>query len=296
MLKFTSVTGAKVTTSFLTSFKLKTMKTRHLLLFLLIAVFSSCSSAYRTTQTPDDVYYSPAPPPPIEYVTTENQQDKDTYANHNADISEDLAIRRGINDSRYRSNISLDFGYGYSPYGYYGSSFYSPYSSFYNPYTYTGATFYPHNYNYYGYNSPFTNYYYSPFNNYYYPPIYVSTPVSNYRGARTYNLGVYNNNVNANRVNMHPGQPNTTNSVPVAPVRTFPTQPSNNRSGVGNLIRRVFTPSNNTRSYSNDNDNGRSYRNDNSSNNNSSPARTTTSGSSSSSSSGSSSAPVRTFR
>jgi len=281
------------------------MKTGHLLLFVLIAVFCSCSSAYRTTQTPDDVYYSPAPPPPVEYVTTENQQDKDTYANHNADISEDLAIRRGINDRRYRNNISLDFGYGYSPYDY-GSSFYSPYSSFYspyssyyNPYTYTGATFYPHNYNYYGYNSPFTNYYYSPFSNYYYPPVYVSTPVSNYRGPRTYNLGVYNNNTPANRVNSHPGQPaGATTSVPVAPVRTFRTQPSNNRSGVGNLIRRVFTPSNNNRSYSNDNDNGRSYRNDNSSNNNSSPARTNGSGSSgsSSSSSGSSSAPVRTFR
>lgn len=269
------------------------MKTGYLLLFVLIAFFSSCSSAYRTTQTPDDVYYSPAPPPPVEYVTTENQQDRDTYANHNADVSEDLAIRRGINDRRYRSNISLDFGYGYSPYDYYASPFFSPYSSFYNPYTYTGATFYPHNY--YGYNSPFSNYYYSPFNSYYYPPVYVSTPVSNYRGPRTSNLGVYNNNAPTNWVISHPGQPNASNSV--APVRTFSTQPTNNnnRSGVGNLIRRVFTPSNNTRSYSNDNDNGRFYRNDNNSNNNSSPARTNSSGGSSSSSGGGS-APVRTFR
>ena len=280
------------------------MKTKHLLLLVLIAVVSSCSSAFRTGQTPDDVYYSPAPSPAVEYVRMDNQQDRDSYSYNNTYSSEDLAIRRGISDPRYRSGISLDFGYGYSPYGYspydyYGSSFYSPYSSYYNPYTYTGATFYPHNYNYYGYNSPFTNYYYSPFSNYYYPPVYVSTPVSNYRGPRTYNLGVYNNNTPANRVNSHPGQPaGATTSVPVAPVRTFRTQPSNNRSGVGNLIRRVFTPSNNNRSYSNDNDNGRSYRNDNSSNNNSSPARTNGSGSSgsSSSSSGSSSAPVRTFR
>ena len=70
------------------------MKTKHLLLLILIAVFSSCSSAYRIGQTPDDVYYSPAPPPPVAYVTTENQQDKDSYAYNNATNSEDLAIQK----------------------------------------------------------------------------------------------------------------------------------------------------------------------------------------------------------
>ena len=273
--------GAKVTTSFLNSFKLKAMKTKHLFLLGIIAAFSSCSSAYRIGQTPDDVYYSPAPPQ-NNYVTTNNQQDKDSYAYNNTYNSEDLAIRRGISDPRYRSNISLDFGYGYNPYNSYGSSFYNPYSSYYNPYTYTGATFYPYNYNY--YNS------YSPYYNYYYPPVYYisksTDAVSNYRGPRKYNLGVYNNNTNASPVYTHPTQPTTPNSVPV---RTFITQPTNT-SGVGNFIRRVFTPSNNTRTYSNDN----------SSNNNSTPARTiqtNTSGSNSSSSSGSSgSAPVRIFR
>jgi hypothetical protein len=266
------------------------MKTKHLLLLVLIAVFSSCSSAYRTGQTPDDVYYSPAPPPPVDYVTTDNQQDRDTYAYNNTYNSEDLEIRRGIRDPRYRSNISLDFGYGYSPYDYYGSSFYSPYSSYYNPYAFPGVTFYPYNHNYYSHYSPFNNYYYSPFNNYYYPPVYYSkysSPVSNYTGPRTYNLGVYNNNTNSNRGFNHPVQPTTINS---APVRTFPTRPAN-RSGVGSFIRRVLTPSNN---------NTRSYSNDNNSNDHSSPARTiqtnTSGSSSSSSSSGSSSAPVRTFR
>ena len=270
------------------------MKTKHLLLLVLIAVFSSCSSAFRTGQTPDDVYYSPAPPPPVEYVRMDNQQDRDSYSYNNTYNSEDLAIRRGISDPRYRSSISLDFGYGYSPYGYspydyYGSSFYSPYSSFYNPYAHTGIGFYP--YSYYNYNS-----YYSPFNNYYYTPGYFnkySSPVSNYSGPRTYNLGVYNNNIRTNRFNNNQAPTTTNTSVPV---RTFTPQ-SQNRTGVGNFIRRVFTPSNDTRTYSNDN--SRSYRSDNSSNNNSSPARTiqtNTSGSSSSSSSGSSSAPVRSFR
>jgi hypothetical protein len=261
------------------------MKTKHLLLLVLIAAFSSCSSAFRTGQTPDDVYYSPAPPPPVEYVRTDNQQDKDTYAYNNTYNSEDLAIRRGISDPRYRSNIALDFGYGYYPYDYYGS-LYSPYS-YYNPYSYMGVTFYPYNYNYYNY--------YSPFNNYYYPPVYVSkygSTVSNYTGPRTFNLGAYNNNISTNMVNNHTQQPITNTSVPV---RTFATQPANG-SGVGNFIRRVFAPSNNTNTRSS----SRSYSNDNSSNNNSSPARTiqtnTSGSSSSSSSSGSSSAPVRSFR
>ncbi|MEP6950721.1 MAG: hypothetical protein ABI863_15655 [Ginsengibacter sp.] len=265
------------------------MKTKHLLLFILIAVISSCSSAYKIGQTPDDVYYSPAPPPPVEYVKMDNQQDKDSYAGNNTDNIEDLAIRRGINDPMYRSNGSLNFGFGYNPYDYYGSSLFSPYSSYYNPYTYTGVTFYPYNYNYY-------NSYYSPFNNYYYPPVYIiknGTPASNYSGPRTVNLGAYNNNSNTNRVNTQPGRPATNTS---APLRAFQTPQPSNRSGVGNFIRRVFTPSENNRS-----ENNRSYGNDNNANNNSSPARTTqtnTSGSSSgsSSSSGNSSAPVRSFR
>lgn len=35
------------------------MNTRNLLLLFFMAVFTSCSSAYKVTQTPDDVYYSP---------------------------------------------------------------------------------------------------------------------------------------------------------------------------------------------------------------------------------------------
>ena len=276
------------------------MKTKHLLYLLSIVALCSCSSAFRTGQTPDDVYYSPAPPPPVEYVTTDNQQDRDRYSYNNTFNSEDLAIRRGINDPRYRSSISLDLGYGYSPYDYYGSSlyapytpYYSPYGSFYNPYSYTGVTFYPHgyNYNYYGAYSPYYSNY-SPFN-YYYPPVYNSVPASNYRtGPRTFNLGVYNNGA-TNRTNARQQQ---TVSGTTMPVRTITPKPASG-SGVGNFIRRVIAPSNNNRSYSSDNDNNRSYRNDN--NNNSSPTRTIQSGTSSSggsSSSGSTSAPVRTFR
>ena len=37
------------------------MNTRILLLAISVAAFSSCSSVYKSGQTPDDVYYSPAP-------------------------------------------------------------------------------------------------------------------------------------------------------------------------------------------------------------------------------------------
>ncbi|MEP7253943.1 MAG: hypothetical protein ABI683_16230, partial [Ginsengibacter sp.] len=103
------------------------MKIKHLLLPGLIVALASCSSAYRVGQTPDDVYYSPAPVQET-YVKTDNQEEKESYNYNNPTYnSEDMAIRRGINDPRYRSGISLSFGYpsyGYSdPYGYsnYGS-------------------------------------------------------------------------------------------------------------------------------------------------------------------------------
>ena len=149
-------------------------------LFGIVVVFSSCSSAYKIGQTPDDVYYSPAPAQE-EYVTSDNQQDKDSYAyNNSSNNIEDLAIRRGINDPTYRSNFSL--GYGYYPYGSYGSPFYNPYNSYYNPYIYSGVTFYPYNNYYNSFYSPYNNYY-SPYYNSYFPPLYyISKPgvTSNY--------------------------------------------------------------------------------------------------------------------
>ncbi len=273
------------------------MKTKHLLLPGVIAIFASCSSAYRVGQTPDDVYYSPAPPAREEYVTTDNQQDRDSYSyNNNTDNIEDLAIRRGINDPQFRSNLSFDLGYGYYPYNTYGSSFYYPYNSFYNPYAYTGVTFYPY-YNYYSsLYSPFVNYY-SPYYNSYYPSLYyVNKPgtVSNYSGPRRYNLNPYNvatNNTSAPATNT-----TTPSSVPV---RTFKPQPAT--TGVGNFVRRIFTPSTNNRRSNNNNYNN--SNNDYNTRNNNAPARTFqpntssgNSGGSSSSGGGGGSAPVRTFR
>ncbi len=273
------------------------MKTKYIFLLGLVVAFSSCSTAYKSGQTPDDVYYSPAPPQDT-YVRTDNQDERESYSYNNTTNREDLQIRRGIRDSRYRDNNAIvEFGYGgYAPYSYDPYSFNS-YG--YNPYAYNSYG-YGHGY---GYNSlyynPYNIYnnslYVSPYNNYYYAPqVYVYPSHGSVRGPvapRRYNLGAYDNRVttirnqnNSDRVN-----PNS------APVRTFSTRSQNNGTGAGNLIRRVFTPDNNnssTRSFNNNNSNN----NNNYNNTNSTPVRSTPPPSNNSSSSGSSSAPVRTFK
>src|SRR6185369_604690 len=52
------------------------MKSSLLLLAFAALVFSSCTSAYKTGQTPDDVYYSPARPQE-EYVQVEKKDDRE---------------------------------------------------------------------------------------------------------------------------------------------------------------------------------------------------------------------------
>ncbi len=286
------------------------MKTKLLLLLGLIVILGSCSSAYRTGQTPDDVYYSPAPAQDV-YVTSNSQDEKDSYAYNNSGYnSEDMQIRRGIRDPRYRSNVNIDFGYGYQDYGYYNPYAYNIYGS-YNHYGYGYNSLY---YN--PYNSYSSNFYVSPYYDYYYyPQVYVypgSGAASHTIAPRRYNLGAYTNNTNTS-ISNNGYRPAITTPTTSAPIRTISTTPSNggvttpvarsSRNGVGNFIRRVFTPENNT---NNNNNNNRVYRSENNNtnntynNSNSSPTRSTQSSSpsssSSSSSSGSSSAPVRTFR
>lgn len=289
------------------------MKIKHLLLPVVVAAFSSCSTAYRAGQTPDDVYYSPAPQENT-YVTTATEQDKNSYSYRN---QEDADIRRGINDPVYRNAITFSsgIGYGYNPYSMYPySSFNNPfygydgygydpygmkgmYDPYYNSLGYNNLNFYSSPYGY--YNSYPLGYGYSPYSYgyspYYAPILFSNKSVNTNTGPRRYNLNVYNNSGNnAPRGNVQP----------IRTINTGTTQPSRG-TGVGNVIRRVFAPSQRStyvapsnNSYSNNN-----RRTFNNSNNNTyeTPQRTftpsTPSSSSSSSSEGSgSSAPVRTFR
>lgn len=248
------------------------MKTKYIFLFGLVVAFSSCSTAYRTGQTPDDVYYSPAPVQNT-YVVSENQDDRNSYRYRN---QEEEDIRRGIRDSRYRSNVSISLGSGYSPYNNYGYNAYSynPYNSlspysygynpmydpyrfdpFFNPYTYN--TYYnPYSYSKYGGN------YYTGYYPAYSPVIIVPSTgrVNTNKGPRKYNLDSYNTSSPNNGVrtggNYKPGtQPSS-----LPPVRTFKKPNEKSGTGVGNVLRRVFTPSENTnREYSPARNNNRQY-------------------------------------
>ncbi|MEO6722282.1 MAG: hypothetical protein ABIN67_18080 [Ferruginibacter sp.] len=237
------------------------MNTKLLLAIISVAVFSSCTTLYKSGQTPDDVYYSPA----RSYgdgnqsvrEEREEQPNRDEYSN------QDRAIRMGINDSRWRY---LDYDYGYN------NSFYSPYSQYYSSYNY-------------GFNH---GYYYNP---YFWPyPVYspVFTVSSNPKitTPRTNNLGGYG------AIKGYNNAPASSTAPRTAPIRRYN---NNNGTGVGNAIRRVLGSDNQTNSthMNNNNSNTRTYtpanNNNNTNNNNSNNNRSYTPSSSSSSSSGSSS-------
>jgi len=126
-LKFTVV--AKVTLTF------KTSAMKSYLPFLSIAlVFASCTSAYKSTQTPDDVYYSPERPRE-EYVRTETKKEKYSY---DENYDEDRYLRMKTRNYRRWSAFDDDW-YSYSPY-YNRYNLYNPWNSYtywnhyYNPY------------------------------------------------------------------------------------------------------------------------------------------------------------------
>ena len=279
------------------------MQTKNLLLVLLVIAFASCSTAYRTGQTPDDVYYSPEPTYD-EYVSQRNQDDKDSYSYRN---DEENDIRRGIRNPRYRSSVSINLGYGYSPYNsfgyapYYGNSY--GYNSFgYNPFGYNSFGYKnfnsPYGYNYYGgFHNPYSyygGYYGNSFNGYYgnnsgyYNNYYPSIgTINTNRGVRRMN-GV-SNSYGTNNINSR-----NSNGYTPAPARTFPAQRQRQSSGVGNAIRRVFTPGNNSNSRSG---NTRTFNNNQSNQN--TPSRdlnTSSNPPSSSSGNNSGNAPARVFR
>ncbi|MEP7166344.1 MAG: hypothetical protein ABI741_16705 [Ferruginibacter sp.] len=96
------------------------MNFKILLFVLSAAAISSCSTAYRSGQTPDDVYYSPT------RVVEEDQQ-QDREETKNTDF-EEREIRMAVHDRRWR-DFDDDFDHRYDPYKY-GYS----YGYYYNPY------------------------------------------------------------------------------------------------------------------------------------------------------------------
>ena len=229
------------------------------LLALTALTISSCSTAYKTGQTPDDVYYSPASPQD-EYVVVEKTDDR-SYRGE--DYYEDRYLRNRINN-RYRYSALDDYynnPYAYNSYGYYNSwnspwNSYYTWNSYYNPY-YSG-------YGGYGGGIIIKN-----------PGRYV--PPSRAVAFNPASYGVSNNRSGVR--SYHPGinPNNTTNSTPR--YNNSNNGRSNNNNTLGSSIRRVFT-----NNGSSSNNNGSRPGNDNST-----PTRSYNPPSSSSSSSGGSS-------
>jgi hypothetical protein len=191
--------------------KFKTMKT--LLLILSIAAFASCSTAYKSGQTPDDLYYSKSK------VIVEKESEN-RYERRQDYTSEDRQIRMAIHDPRWR-NLDYDYDYDchYSPYAYgYNYGYY--YNPFYYPYpVYTGGVKYvnPKNTtirtaNLGAYSNTVTTY----------------TPTKGYGTVKTIAIRGYNN---SNTQNTRTTNNETrTYTEPRSETRTYSPAPSNNSS------------------------------------------------------------------
>src|SRR3954462_5270134 len=142
--------------------------------------FGSCTTAYKSGQTPDDVYFSPERPVKDSYVRQEKKEEKMDRYDEEA-YRDDRYLRMKIRDHRY-TGLYEDY-YSYNPYYYH---------------YYNGSL---------TYNSPWNSYSYW---NFYYNP-YCSrtvmftpkTPVYRPNRPRTFDLNVYNpptNNTNSKNV------------------------------------------------------------------------------------------------
>lgn len=180
-----------------------------------IMLLSSCSSMYRSGQTPDDVYYSPGR---STGDVASNRSNRDEYSYVNPD---DNYLRQKVqNRSRWSTIDDADYWYSYNrPY----SNFSYGYNAFNSPLYGNGLSVGFGNYygfdNYYGYNSfggyPFWNTFnygypgYSGYSNYgvlygghgyyggYYPgTVIVNQPLRSNTGPKPYMGGFTNNTFN----------------------------------------------------------------------------------------------------
>ncbi len=132
------------------------MNTRILLLAISIAALSSCSSVYKSGQTPDDVYYSAAPARvqgDDSYVDVNHQKDGtnnyQTYDQYQDSYRDDRFLRMSVGDPYYMNAYNSYSGFDWR------------YNSYYSGFNY-------------GFNSPWNNYF--AWNSYYNPYCYYGTP------------------------------------------------------------------------------------------------------------------------
>lgn len=186
------------------------MNSKLLLILISAITLGSCSTAYKTGQTPDDVYYSP-----VRFYEEDKKEEEDKRDDQvKTDYTEERQIRMSINDRRWRY---FDNDFYYSPYNYaYNTGYY------YNPFYYSLPV----------YNTCACN---------------CNTTVNPKNTTpRMANLGGYGNGYtninNSNAVNSKTGTYTPT------PVRSY--NNSNNGSRLGNTLNKVFNNSNSSSSSS----------------------------------------------
>lgn len=183
------------------------MNAKFLLILLSAAGFFSCSTAYKSGQTPDDVYYSPA-----RVIAQENRKEEQNNYTDNIGARQEREIRMGTRDRRWRE---LDQDYDDYNYNHHCNCYCNQY----------GYGYYNHPY--YFYNS-----------NNYYSIAYNKIPVNS--TPRMVGLGSYNM-INNGKV-FNPKTNNGTNWVG----KGTQYNNGNNTSGgngFGNFMRQIFKPS-----------------------------------------------------
>jgi hypothetical protein len=241
VLSFNKKECANVVTSGSKSIKAVIMNSRILLTLIAAVIFSSCSTMYKSGQTPDDVYYSPGQERGG-YVTTDDDRNDNGYDNH-TDVSSRYLRMKSINRNRWSSfdddlNYWNDYrwnnpymmnswysrpglGFGYNNWGMGGIGM---------GYGHMGYN------NFWGYNNMFYNNpwaWNNPFGNYYYgTPVIILNPKPVYRnpmanGPRAYNLNTYTSTNRKGYYNEEGGRRfNNAYSGSNAPVRVFNNNPS----------------------------------------------------------------------
>jgi len=248
------------------------MKLQILLLAFSAAALGSCTTSYKSTQTPDDVYYSPTRPQD-EYVRVE--QNDDRQYRYDDEYYDDRYLRMKVHNRNRWSDLN-DWYY------------YDRYS-------------YSHNYYYGSYNNPYNswNYYYNPYchNNIVVVNPKGSVSQNTYVKPRNFALSGYTNNTynNSNIITATSKTPKTGISRPVfnnSNTTTNTSSQKKNSNGLSNTIRQIVTGNtNNDNNSSSNNAPTRTYNPSNSSSSNSSGNNS--SGSSGSSSGGGVSRPNR---
>jgi hypothetical protein len=222
------------------------MNAKILLIALSAAAFTSCSTAYKSGQTPDDVYYSP-----VRTIEEKKENDRNKEEAKPAENTADNnRIRMAIRDRRWRDlDNDYDYSYNNSPYHYCNCNC-NNYGYYYNPYYYSKPLYYPR----------------------VVPTVAInSTP-------RMVNLNTYKNYSSAIVTDPKTGATSTQ-----ASSRRY-NNSNNGGSKFGNIIREVFTPSGNNgnNNSSSTNNNTRTYTPATNNNSSSSSSSGSSSGGSSS--------------